>query len=135
VEVEPITAGGHTEKLLAAWLAVRNALEASPPTADAAPTPLQGAHDAPAGVHGEHELTAPVSEPALPGADADPSHETATVQTTWRAPTPAVDVPHPSDEGTPTAPAAQSDLAVPNALLAPAMLTGLQIDPSFAWPR
>jgi hypothetical protein len=136
VEVGPITPIHTAEKALAAWLVVREILDAATaPATDEAPPPENVVPIGPPGLQGEQELTAPVSEPPLPGADSDASHETATVQTTWRAPTPAVDVPHRSDEAVPAMPAAQSELSVPASLLAPTMLTGLRIEPALGWAQ
>jgi len=136
MEIGPINPVNAAEKALATWLVVREALEAvTPPTTDGAPT---GATEPPIqapGIHPQHELTTPLSESALPGADSDFSHEAATVQTAWRAPTPAVDVPHRRDQAVPAMPAAQSEFAVPASLLVPAMLTGLRVEPAFGWAQ
>ncbi|HSW27141.1 MAG TPA: hypothetical protein VLJ62_30580 [Burkholderiaceae bacterium] len=131
--IDPI----HTaDKTLAAWLVVREVLEgATPPAIDEAPPPEGVVPVDLAGLHGEVELTAPVSEPQPPGADSDFSHEASTVQSMWRAPTPAADVPHRSDEAVPAMPAAQSELSVPAALLVPTMLTGLRVEPALGWAQ
>jgi hypothetical protein len=136
MEIGPINPVNAADKALAAWLVVREALDAvTPPTTDGVSTNDKELPLVPPGIHGEHPLTALVSEPALPGMDSDFSHEAATVQTTWRAPTPAADVPHIGDVGPPATPAAQSDLAVPAALLVPAMLTGLRVEPAPGWAQ
>ncbi|MFI4929572.1 MAG: hypothetical protein ACHP83_04990 [Burkholderiales bacterium] len=136
MEISPINPVNAAEKALAAWLVVREALEAvTPPTTDGAPTAVNGLPILSPGMHAPHELTTSVPESALPGADSDFSHEAATVQTAWRAPTPAVDVPHRSDEAVPAMPASQSELAVPASLLVPAMVTGLRVEPAFGWAQ
>jgi hypothetical protein len=136
VEISPISPIHSADKALAAWLVVREAMEAvTPPIVDETPAQPDPVPGEPHGLHGEHELSAPISEPALPGVDSDFSHEAATLQTAWRAPTPAVDVPHRSDEAVPAMPAAQGDLAVPASLLVPAMLTGLRVEAALGWAQ
>ena len=82
----------------------------------------------------------PVSEPALPGIDADTGHEAATVQTLVRpaashtGPTPASENARGIDHALPSAQHAHSEFALPGALLVPVALTGLQVEPSTAWP-
>lgn len=138
MDIEPIVSKQAADKL-AVWMAVRDALEAAatPPAAEAAPpTPLEGAIGAAesAVVHADQVATA-IIEAVLPGADSDFSHEAATVQTTWRPPTPQADVLHAHDVGLPSTPAAQTDLALPASLLVPAMLTGLRVEPAAGWAQ
>ena len=65
MEIGPIAPVNAAEKALAAWLVVREALEAmTPPTTDGAPASGELVPQALPGLHGEQELTAPVSEPA-----------------------------------------------------------------------
>jgi hypothetical protein len=134
MEVERIAAVRAADQAMAAWAAAVEALNAEPATPAA---PVNGADNAVAPQAApEAERNVPVSEPALPGIDPDFSHEAATVQTTWRAPTPPAELQrsHTHEPSTLATPAAQSDLAVPASLLVPATLTGLQVEPATIWP-
>lgn len=136
MEVGPIEPIRSAEKSLAAWLVVREVLEgAAPPAIDEPPPPENVLPIDRPGLQAEADLTVPLSEPQPPGADLDFSHEAATVQTNWRAPTPAVEVPHRSDEAVPAMPAAQGELSVPASLLVPATLTGLMVEPALGWAQ
>lgn len=132
MEIERIAAARAVDQAMAAWAAAVEALGAEP-TTPAKPAGAGGdvsVADAPAAT--EHSV--PVSEPALPGADADASHEAATLQTTWRAPTPPAEMHRPHEPTALATPAAQAELALPSALLVPATLTGLRVEPATIWP-
>jgi hypothetical protein len=127
MEVGPITPAQATEKALAAWAAAVEAIHA-----DGAPAPGVPVAGEVSG-SGPVDASVPVSEPALPGSDADAGHEAATVQSLWRAPTPQAEATRAPLTASPDAPAAQADAALPDALLAPATLIGLRAEPSMAW--
>ncbi|HSW25515.1 MAG TPA: hypothetical protein VLJ62_22335 [Burkholderiaceae bacterium] len=135
MEVEPITPGQAAEKALAAWAAAIEAIQAdTPPVSEVTPVSPTGApgevqvHEI---VHGDASV--PVSEPALPGIDSDHGHETATLQTLWRLPTHPAEPTRVPQTAIADVPAAQGDFALPDALLAPATLTGLRAEPAMAW--
>jgi hypothetical protein len=106
----------------------------TPATSEAVPVlPAIGPGDVPVheGAHGEASV--PVSEPALPGIDSDQGHEVATLQTLWRPSTIPAEAPRAHVPAHPDVPAAQGDFALPDALLAPATLTGLRTEPAMTW--
>jgi len=125
MEVGPITPAQATEKALAAWTA---AIEALHPDAAAG---VAAAGDLP--VAGQVDASVPVSEPALPGTDSDTGHESATLQSLWRAPAPQAEAVRAPVVASPDVPAAQADAALPDALLTPATLIGLRAEPALAW--
>lgn len=136
MEVERITPAQAAEKALAAWAAVVEAINAdAPATPEVAPVLPAGVAVEPQrqeSVHGD--MSVPISEPALPGSDSDQGHEGATLQSLWRPATPHAETLRVHDKAPPDVPAAQHDLALPDALLVPATLTGLRAEPSMAWP-
>ncbi|HEU5296746.1 MAG TPA: hypothetical protein VFU71_18335 [Burkholderiaceae bacterium] len=137
MDIERIAAARATDQAMATWAAAVEAINAEPAAVPDATPPLNavgGAAGAPSGAPHQAERLVPLSEPALPGIDADASHEAATVQTTWRAPTPPAEVQRSHAPNTLATPAAQSELAVPSSLLVPATLTGLQVEPATIWP-
>src|SRR5262245_58507168 len=96
MEIERIAAARATDQAMAAWAAAVEAINAEPAEAPSATAPLNAVGDAavaPSGTPHQVERSVPLSEPVLPGIDADAGHEAATVQTTWRAPTPPAEVP------------------------------------------
>lgn len=134
MEIERIVAAQSADKVLAAWAAAIEALDADAP-ASGEPMSAPAAGVAPhAEAAATHDPSLPASEPARPGMDSDAGHEAATVQTAWRPPTPAADAPRGHDAMPAATPAAQAGLAVPAALLVPATLTGLQVEPATHWP-
>jgi len=138
MEIERIAAARAADQAMATWAAAVEALNAEPaaPAAPAVNAAGQATELAPHAIAPETERSVPVSEPALPGVDPDFSHEAATVQTTWRAPTPPAEMQrsHSHEPSALATPASQSDLAVPSSLLVPATLTGLQVEPATIWP-
>ena len=135
MEIGPITPAQAAEKALAAWAAVVEAINADTPAPpEAVPVPPA---IAPGEVHVhegmQSEVSVPVSEPALPGIDSDQGHEVATLQSLWRPPTPAAEATRAHAPAHPDVPAAQGDFALPDALLAPATLTGLRTEPAMTW--
>lgn len=133
MEIERIAAARATDQAMATWAAAVEALNAEPAT-PATPANAVGEAALHIGAPQETERSVPASEPPLPGADADSGHEAATVQTTWRAPTPASDTHRSHEPTTLATPAAQSERVVPASLLLPATLTGLQVEPATIWP-
>ena len=136
MEIERIVAARAADQAMATWAAAVEALNEQPEAPDTTP-PVGAAGEAlapPGTTPHQAERSVPVSEPALPGIDADHSHEAATVQTTWRAPTPHAEMPRGHDPVALAAPTAQSDRALPSSLLVPATLTGLQVEAATIWP-
>jgi hypothetical protein len=143
MDLGPIEPARAVDKALAAWAAALEALapvdaEAVEATAPLAPTPASALALPGAGlvehVLGESNPALPVSEPALPGMDIDPGHESATVQTLLRPPPPAGDAPRDAAGSPPSAPQAKREFALPASLLVPALLVGLQVEAASAWP-
>ncbi|MBE7427193.1 MAG: hypothetical protein IT503_05120 [Burkholderiaceae bacterium] len=132
MEIERVAAIRAADQAMSVWAAAVDALDA-PPAVPGKPAAGPGEAPLAAGA-ASNERSVPVSEPALPGADADAGHEAATVQTSWRAPTPPAEMHRPHEPIALTTPAAQAELAVPASLLVPATLTGLQVEPATIWP-
>ena len=135
MEVGPITPAQAAEKALAAWAAAVEAIHADTPAAPEAapvlPAGVPGAAQVREGLHAETSV--PVSEPTLPGIDSDHGHEGTTLQSLWRVPTHPGESTRVPQTAIPDVPAAQGDFALPDALLAPATLTGLRAEPAMAW--
>lgn len=122
MDIGPIAPVSPTDKVMAAWAAAVHEL-----TID----PAQGGTSTPTA---SHDPSLPVSQAPLPGADADFSHEAATVQTGWRAPIAAAETPRTAELQAPELAAAETEFAVPSSLLVPAVLTGLQVEHATIWP-
>jgi hypothetical protein len=139
----PIEPARAVDSALAAWAATLESVvpvdaDAVGATAALAPAPTNPAGLPGAGlverVLGEANPAGPVSEPALPGMDTDPGHESATVQTLSRPLPLAYDAAREAAGAPPSAPQAKSEFALPASLLVPAMLVGLQVEPATGWP-
>ena len=133
MEIERIAAARGVDQAMATWAAAVDALNAQSAT-PATPANAAGEAAMPSDAAQDTHRSVPVSEPTLPGTDVDSGHEAATVQTTWRMPTPATEMHRSHEPAMLATPAAQSDLAVPSSLLVPATLTGLQVEPATIWP-
>jgi hypothetical protein len=124
--------GGIAQALDAATASPVGALHALDPAA-ASPLAASGGTETPRADPGH-----PVSEPALPGADADVGHESALLQTLSRPPqsaaTTAQALSHAADPRLPAVGGVPGDFALPSSLLAPATLVGLQVEPALGWP-
>ncbi len=81
--------------------------------------------------HADSDVAAAPARPA--GTQADHGPETANAQTYAKPPSSAPDPVHDTDSRLPSALNAHSEFAVPAALLVPATLIGLQVEPA-SWP-
>jgi hypothetical protein len=130
------------DKVAAAWAEAVASVDAEAQVHDAAEAPRAPGVDAPRPAgdafverilgHADSDVAAAPARPA--GTHAENGPETANAQIFSRPQPPAPGPLHDADARLPTAPIAHGEFALPAALLVPATLIGLQVEPAASWP-
>jgi hypothetical protein len=140
MEIERVTSARAVDPAFAAWAAAVEAVntEAAPVARDPSTTPPGSVasltHGDAVQVQAGLDPSLPLGEPAPPGADTDAGREASSLQSNWRAYPLATELPRGPGPDAVHLMTPQAGRVVADALLVPALLSGLHTEAAATWP-